>query len=227
MCLNVYRIRSACEVERPGKGLRQIYASAPGSPRGLDLVEHFDGKPYPAKWPASVTLALHKPKLPRPDFIAFRPKVLLCGARAVEVVGELMRSSGELFPVKVRGVDGTCQLLNVTRLLGRALDPAKSVYREGDRSYRPLKRPAFRADKIGRDVSLFKLPQNHGNAIYCVERTGDPDDSGEFKALVELHGLKGLEFDLVWSSGDGGGEGTKRPVARKAATARRRRGTAA
>jgi hypothetical protein len=194
--LNVYRIRSVCEVERPGKGLRQVYASAPGSPRGVDMVEHFDGKPYPARWPKSVTLTLLKPKLPRPDFFAFHPKALLCAPRTVDVVGTVMRSAGELFPVKVRGVEGTCQVFNITRLLGRALDPAESLYRVG--SFRRLTQPAFRAGKIGRDVSLFKLPQNHGNAIYCVERTANPAD-GEFKALVEEHGLTGLEFELIWT----------------------------
>jgi hypothetical protein len=34
--------------------------------------------------------------------------------------------------------------------------------------------------------------------MYCVEFTGDPDD-GEFKAVVEHHGLTGLEFELVWT----------------------------
>jgi hypothetical protein len=194
--LNVYRIRSVCEVERTGKDPRQVYASAPGSPRGVDMVEHFDGKPYPERWPKSVTLTLRKPKLLRPDFFAFHPKALLCTPHTVDVVGGVMRSAGELFPVKVRGVKGTCQVINITRLLGRAFDPAKSLYRVG--SFRRLTQPAFRADKIARDVSLFKLPQNHGNAIYCVERTANPAD-GEFKALVEEQCLTGLEFELIWT----------------------------
>jgi hypothetical protein len=160
------------------------------------MVEHFDGKPYPARWPKSVMLTLLKPKLPRPDFLAFHPKALLCTPRAIDIVGDVLESAGELFPVKVRGIEGTCQVANITRLLGRALDPAKSIYRVG--SFRRLTQPAFRADKIARDVNLFKLPQNHGNAIYTVERTANPDD-GEFKALVEEHGLTGLEFELMWS----------------------------
>jgi hypothetical protein len=35
-----------------------------------------------------------------------------------------------------------------------------------------------------------------------VERTGDHRD-GEYKALVEHHGLTGLSFHLLWSEEDG------------------------
>lgn len=216
--MNVYRVRSSCEVDVPGKDPRQVYAAAPGRPRGVDMVDHFNGKPYPKKWPA-VTLALDRPKLPRPDFFCFDYKVLLCGPRAVDVAGDLLRASGELFPLKIRGADGPCQLLNVTTLLKQALDPAKSVYDERYPDYQPLEVPAFRANKIGQRVCLFKIPQNSGT-IYCVERTGQAED-GEFKALVEHHGLTGLRFSLIWSDG----KGPKPPVAAepknaKVATAR-------
>ena len=91
--MNVYLVRSSCEVDVPGRGLRQIYPAVEGDVRGIDMIEHFDGRPYPRKWRA-MTLRLDKPRLPQPDFFCFWPKVLLCGARATDVVGALLRASG-------------------------------------------------------------------------------------------------------------------------------------
>ena len=62
--------------------------------------------------------------------------------------------------------------------------------------------PAFHADRIGPKLKLFKIPENYGLSIYCVERTGDAND-GEFKAIVDTHGLTGLRFKLVWTDGKG------------------------
>ena len=62
---------------------------------------------------------------------------------------------------------------------------------------RILRKPAFIASRFG-DETIFKIAENRGARMYCVEFTGDPDD-GEFKAVVEQHKLTGLEFELVWS----------------------------
>lgn len=194
--MKVYVVRSICEVEVPGRSLRQVYASVDRTSSKLDLVEYFDGKPYPKSW-KPVTLRLDKPGLRRADFLNFGWKVLLCGPRTMEVVGDLLRTSGELFPVSVAGEARAYQLLNVTRMLKTALDAKRSEFRGGP-GHKALRVPAFHGDRIGTDVSLFKIPQNFGGSIYCVERTGEPE-GGEFKALVEHHGLTGLEFKLVWS----------------------------
>ncbi len=61
------------------------------------------------------------------------------------------------------------------------------------------------ADKMpalpGLEAWVFKIPDARRTNMYCVEFTGDPDD-GEFKALVEHHGLTGLQSKLVWSDED-------------------------
>jgi hypothetical protein len=145
---------------------------------------------------------------------------------AVEVLGDTLGRAGELLSVKIAasGDAGPYHIVNVTRLLRKALDPAKSTYREGDRAYRRLQMPAFHADQIPANVSLFKIPQNYGGQVYCVERTGEPG-AGEFKALVEHHGLKGLEFRLVWSDGKAKPSPARSkptPQAKPAAAAKRR-----
>ncbi|MEO6435185.1 MAG: hypothetical protein ABIP55_05430 [Tepidisphaeraceae bacterium] len=204
--MKVHVVRSVCEVEVPGEGPRQVYASVNHDSSRLDLVEYFDGKPYPRKW-KPVRLRLDKPRLRRPDFLNFDWKVLLCGPRAMEVVGDLLRASGQLFPVTMAGEGSAYQLHNITRMLKTVLDPKNSEFRALP-GYKPLRVPAFRGDRIGPEVSLFKIPQNFGGQIYCVERTGKPED-GEFKALVDHHGLTGLEFKLVWTDG----KTAKRPAA--------------
>ena len=74
--------------------------------------------------------------------------------------------------------------------------------------------PAFRGDRIGPKLKLFKIPEDHGLRIYWVERTGKPNE--EFKALVEQHGLTGLRFNLVWTDGKGpAGKRAKRAAAEK------------
>jgi hypothetical protein len=60
-------------------------------------------------------------------------------------------------------------------------------------------------------MSLFKIPEDYGLSVYCVERSGKVKD-GEFKALLEANGLTGLDFELVWT--DGKGPKTRAPVRR-------------
>lgn len=208
--MNVYLVRSVCEREAPGKGLRQVYAAVDQTYRNINTIDHFDGKPYPKRW-RPVTLRFDKPRLPRADFVDFDWQVLLCGERAMRSVGQLLRSSGELFPVKVAGDKGEYHLHNVTQLLKDALNAEQSEFRVVSPDYKPLRVPAFHPERIAADISLFKIPQNFGAQIYCVERTGKPED-GEFKALVEHHGLKGLEFKLVWSDAKRAKE--KTPIAK-------------
>ena len=219
--MNVYRVRTTCETNPKSGDPRQIYASVDVSRlKGLDMVEYFDGKPYPKKWRA-VKLSLAKPRLKRPDFLNFNWKVLVCNERAMEVVGELLRDAGEVFPVTVAGEKEKFFLSNVTQMLGKALNPAESEYRVS--SYKRLTKPAFHAAKIPADVKLFKLPQQFGLQIYCVERTGDPED-GEFKALVDQHGLIGLTFELMWTDGrPAAGKAKSQPVKRRPPRAARSR----
>ena len=222
--MNVYRVQTTCEKDVPNRDPRQIYPAAVGTGWEPDTVEYFDGKPYPKKWRVPA-MKFDKPRLPKPDFFCYTGKLLLCNRRAVELLGDVLRDAGELFPVKITGGEdgGPYHFVNVTRLLRKALDPAKSVYRDDRR----LMVPAFRAAEIPDGVSLFKIPQNFGIPIYCAERTGEPGP-GEFKALVEQHGLKGLEFQLIWTDGKGSkAPATTKTSAKPKATGKGRRASAA
>ena len=177
---------------------RQKHASlGPPSDRiiGRDLNE-FEGKPYSKAW-RPYKVYLDKPRLPRPDFFAFDSKVLVCNERAVELVGEPMAMAGELLPIKVEGEKTTLYLLNITECIN-VVNPKKSQWRDVGGKYKTLETPAFRRDRFGEHTSLFKIPDDYGLRIHCLERSGDPYD-GEFKALVEEHGLTGLEFELIWT----------------------------
>jgi hypothetical protein len=194
--LNVYWVSAPCEVRVGAYGFKQIYPNIYGTEPALDMVDHFGGKPYPKK-PRKLTLLLDKPKLPRPDFLGRGYKAFACNERAADALGDLFRASAEMLPATVKGEREPHHLINVTRLLPKALHKAKSTF-DGRR----LQQPAFHPAALEGDVSLFKITQDYGSRIYCVERIGRAAD-GEFKALVEQHGLKGLAFKLVWTDGRG------------------------
>jgi hypothetical protein len=197
--VNVYRVRSIVEVETKGGNLRQIYSSVDKSRlSGIDWIEHFNGKPYTLPW-KTVTFFLDKPKLKRADFLNFAWKVLVCNERAMNVLGDVLRGAGDVFPAAVAGDKEKYFFCNPTNLLKGAFDKANSEYVKLP-THKTLMAPAFHAKKIPADVQLFKTPQVSG--IYCVERTGRAED-GEFKALVDQHQLTGLEFKLMWSDGKG------------------------
>lgn len=92
-------------------------------------------------------------------------------------------------------------------MLPKVLNHKKSKWKQIDRDFKLLKQPVFFGDRLPRDVSLFKIPE-FAAKTYCLERTGKPKGN-EFKALVEKHGLTGLQFRLVWAD-------EKAPLARPA-----------
>jgi hypothetical protein len=159
---------------------------------GLD---DFAGVPFPRKW-RRITLCINMPLLPRPDFYGYGGGVFVCNPRAFELTSHAMGMSGELLPVNVQGERGTFYIFNCTDCLN-VVDHEKSKWRILGGRYRILKTPAF-IDRFG-EGTLFKIPEHADSTIYCVERTGNPEDA-EFKALVEHHGLTGLRFELIWSS---------------------------
>jgi hypothetical protein len=161
--------------------------------------DNFNGRPYPLKW-KPVELYIPKPRLPRPDFYEFGQGVFVCNERAALIAGEAMEMTGELLPVSVEGETGKFYVYNCTNCLN-VLDKKNSTYEDlvGDGSIMGLEQPAFIASRFGEET-LFKVPEDFGIEIYCLELTGNPDD-GEFKAVVEQNGLTGLEFELVWSTG--------------------------
>jgi hypothetical protein len=203
--VNVYRVTSDYGSGSP----RQKYASL-GSPSDRIIKRdsnEFQGKPYSKKW-SPYAVWLDKPRLPRPDFFAYDPQVLCCTERAIKLAGEPMETAGELLPIRIEGEKTKLWLLNITECIN-VVDHKNSQWREwgpGGPAFRSLVTPAFRSERFGEHTSLFKIPEDYGLTIYCLERSGDVYD-GEFKALVEHHGLTGLEFELIWTD--------RKPAARK------------
>jgi len=157
----------------------------------------FSGKPFSGKW-RKLKLYIDKPRLPRPDFYTFGWLMFVCNERARTIAGEALEMAGELLPVSVEGDKGLYWAFNCTNCIN-VTDLESSKWRKIGKTgnHRILEKPAFIAERFGEE-SIFKIPDNNGGPIYCLERTGDPDD-GEFKAVVEKHGLTGLDFELIWS----------------------------
>ncbi len=160
-------------------------------------LEEFSGRPFSKPW-KKVELFFDKVNMPIGDFSFFRLSAFVCNKRARLLVGEPLEMSGELLPVSVEGQTGAFYICNVTNCLP-ALDPDRSTWKRAGVAgrLRVLVRPSFIPERLGED-SLFKIAEDGATYVYCVERTGDPED-GEFKAIVEHHKLTGLGFDLVWT----------------------------
>lgn len=169
----------------------------------LDLREHDVkrlrqiglGHPYPREW-RSFQFSIRTPLLPRPDFYGI-VGAWVVNERVLELAGEPLEMSGELLPVTIEAESGHFYIYNLTNTIN-VLDREKTIwhYLGGHKEFAEPRKPAFHADRFGEE-SLFKFSESIAG-IYCLERTGDPDD-GEFKALVERHGLTGLLFEEIWT----------------------------
>jgi hypothetical protein len=200
--MNIYEVVDGCEEELPNGRTRKWFASAVVQQKDEYWVYRKLQGPRPASEPwRTLELKLDKPRLPHADFPGFDYSALVCGERAMAAVGNVLRETGELFPVTLRGAKGAHQLYRIPARKTGLLDAAKTTWWDvaGEKC---LLVPAFRGDRIGPKLKLFKIPEDHGIGTYCVERTGKAND-GEFKALVEKHGLTGLRFNRVWTDGRG------------------------
>ena len=195
--MNIYEVANGCEEELPDGETRYLFASAAVREKDETWVyARLAGNRPTAEW-RPLELKLERPKLPHADFPGFDYPSLVCGERALAAVGDVLRETGELLPVTLRGANGTHHIHHIAERTAGLLDLKKTTWRDvaGERC---LLAPAFRAARVGPKLRLFKIPEDHGLTIYCVERTGKAKD-GEFKALVEKHGLTGLRFNLVWA----------------------------
>jgi len=150
----------------------------------------FDGYPIDGKF-EKVEMYVRQPTLKKPDIwelantLAFEDgaaaKVQLC-----------LDQAGQQFKLAFAG--RKLVVLNVTYVID-CLDKMLSVY-DPDLPHM-IDKYVFHEDRL--DYSLFKIPETQHAAILTVEGLASPDD--EFKPLVEKHGLKGLRFEELWSSG--------------------------
>ena len=183
---------------KPPEGNFEHYASLlmQEKDRRYIRVGDFDGQPYSRRW-QPIELYIDKPKQPRPDFYHFGLSAFVCNERALEHVQGCLEEAGELLPVSIEREPGEFFIFNVTNCIN-VLDHEKSSWRGygPNNMFKRLTTPVFIPERFG-DESIFKFPEACATT-YCLERSGEYRE-GEFKALVEHHGLTGIEFRLVWS----------------------------
>jgi hypothetical protein len=159
--------------------------------------QFFEGVPFGARW-KTPTFYIEKPLVPKPDFFWPGGSAVVCNEKARDLAGEAMEMSGELLPIRVEGEKSKYWIYNITNTIN-VVDAEKSKWEEllTGSGNRMLVKPAFIPSRFGEET-IFKIPEDRGARMYCVEFTGDPDE-GEFKAVVEHYQLTGLSFELVWT----------------------------
>ena len=128
LAMNIYEIVSGCEEELPNGKVRKLFASVTFQPKDeMWLLRELQGKPFSKPW-RPLELRFDKPKLPHADFPEFDYPALVCNERAMAAVGDVLRETGELFPVKVRGDKGAYQLHNIPSMKAKLLDAKKTTW---------------------------------------------------------------------------------------------------
>ena len=183
----------------PQNAKRREFARLDCNQRVYRLLSSQARKGRPIQGWEKVEMYIDNPTCPQPDFF-WSSLDMICNQQTRDIVGHLLEQSGELLPMTIKGEQGIYYFFNPTPALD-TIDPEHSIWDYSKQSQRSVIRgPAFRPNRLSK-VSVFLEQTRRGNP-FCVERTGDHRD-GEFKALVEKHGLTGLSFDLVWSEAEG------------------------
>jgi hypothetical protein len=156
-----------------------------------DIVEfnrRFDGSSLKKSWTGKEELEFGRDGLPKGDTPGLSSHIPVFSPRAVEILADLLKDSGELLPITCEGEDYF--LFNVTRLVDALDEDASELERFDDGGILRIARYGFKEDLlIG--VNIFKLPQKPLSYPYVTDA---------FVHRVEDSALSGFEFRLVWSS---------------------------
>ncbi len=186
---------------QPAGSKRREFACLSNKRTDSRLIDSQIGRGVPFVTWKEIELFVFNPSAPRPDFFGLALEHV-CNARAHELVGNILSQSGELLPLKVKGEAGMHYLYNCTTVID-VLNADDAIWRYNkEEKTAGIAVPSFHGERIGKKT-LFKAQGLWSlSRLFCAEHTGDHRD-GEFKALVEHHGLNGLRFDLLWSDTDG------------------------
>ncbi len=122
---------------------------------------------------------------------------MLLNARAREALAQLLLPCGEYLPVQLDGLDYCC--FNCTTVV----DVADQDRIEGERSkylieppncWKSITRWSFHPERVAIAPAAFTVPQKR-RVLMCTD---------VLRQAVEAHDLLGFQFDLLWSSEDGG-----------------------
>lgn len=123
-----------------------------------------------------------------PDLYQFSPGGIVLSKLAVRRLEMFWLAFGELLPLDVEGDE---YYYNVTNILENVVDIENSLLSRRGK----LETPAFFAEKIPSELTLFKVPEKKCINLYAT---------GGFSALMQAHGLKiGVKVQPVWSKENG------------------------
>ena len=149
----------------------------------------FYGESHAEGWipPKAMFNPIHK-RRKKSDCPPFLLRAETLSGRAVEVLGDVLRASGELLPLRCD--EGEYFVHNVTSSPGDVLDMEKSDFHKSvnDDYILHIREYAFHAEKLD-DLWIFKLPQNRNTRVYVTDR---------FRSAVEDAGLIGFVFIPLW-----------------------------
>ncbi|MFZ5868250.1 MAG: imm11 family protein [Thermodesulfobacteriota bacterium] len=156
-----------------------------------DVVEfnrRFNGTPMKNTWNLQDKFEFVSLRLPKGDVVGLSSHIPVFGARAVELLGDLLEGNGELLPITVGGVDYF--VFNVTRVID-ALDEANSeVDRFESGEIFDVDRYSFFPEPL-EDATVFKIPHAVLQDVFVTN---------PFVERVQEAKLKGFKFRMVWSS---------------------------
>ena len=154
----------------------------------MEFARRFDGTPMKSAWKVRESFSFVPRLMPKGDCPNFGTHVPVFNPRSVEILADLLEGNGELLPIRCDGEDYF--LFNVTRVVD-ALDQQNSdldLFDDGD--ILEIDRHVFIPEKLP-SLSIFKIPQMVLADVFVT----DP-----FVDRVESAGLKGFDFELVWSN---------------------------
>jgi hypothetical protein len=194
--MKIYLVKTG----RPNSTKRKEFACLSAKRTDCKMVDSQKGKGVPfATW-KELEFIVYNPRDPKPDFFGYSLEIV-CSQRARDIALQPLERSGELLRLTVKSLEGFFYLYNCTTVID-ALDAESSIWEYSKNTKRfELEVPSFHGRRL-QDATIFKFLTFGLTRFYTVERTGDYKD-GEFKALVEHHGLNGLEFEMVWTDTDG------------------------
>ena len=150
----------------------------------------FDGTSHADDW-EPLEMFVREPMLDRPDVWQIAGSFAF-EDHAADIVQLCLDQTSEQF--KLPFEDRILIVPNVTYVID-CLDKHQSDYDE--ELPHMISEYSFHEDRL--DFSLFKIPETRMSELLTVEGVSSPDE--EFKPLIEKHGLKGLQFQEIWTSG--------------------------
>lgn len=152
----------------------------------------FDGTPRRETWQPQ-PIYVERPRLEPPDIWHLAgAAILVMDDDVVKRIEPFVSMAGELLPVYVAGTGEPYHALNILADI--------DCLRPGSYSLDYLEfYPDFLEHRLP-ETGLFKISQLDTAETFHVERA---DDRESFRLRVEENGLRGLEFEPVWSSETG------------------------